>query len=209
MRPLADLLNQAKSTAASAMNTASNLATQAANTASDLATQAVNSQAAETITGQAKALGAQAQVLGGQAQAMAGNLAGQAHAQALSMAPDYVPAPASGGSTGGLGATGEVDRSADIEPQDEAEKAKFEKLFDSRPTPAELQDKGILKGKFTYCIILRSLKVKLVTGAPGDSLAGKRQDLEKSMLQVSYLKRVRHWRHCAMLKVALSEPARD
>ncbi len=141
---VADLLNQAKSTATSAMNTASGLASQAANTASDLATQAVSSQTGANMTEQAKALGGQAQTMAGQAQSVAGNLAGQAHVQAHAMAPGIVPAPADAGT--GTGATGEVDRSDDVEPDNKAEMAKFQKLFDSRSTPQELKDKGILKG---------------------------------------------------------------
>ena len=82
---------------------------------------------------------------------MAGNLAGQAHAQAHAIAPDLVPAPSTAGVAEPSGATsmatGEVDSSGVIEPDDQVEKAKFEKLFDSRPTADELQDKGILKGE--------------------------------------------------------------
>ncbi|OCF36580.1 hypothetical protein I316_01831 [Kwoniella heveanensis BCC8398] len=148
-----DLLNQAKSAAATtasiAVNTASSLATQASN----LASQAVNSDAAANLT-------SSAQSLGSQAAAGAGSLAGQAHAQAHALAPSIVPAPAAGAA----GATAEgVDNRGDLSPTDEVGKAKFEKLFESRHTANELQEKGILKG------------------APGDSLAGKRADLEKAM----------------------------
>ena len=123
---------------------------------------------------------------------MAGNLAGQAHAQAHAIAPDFVPAPSTAGTAGSSGAasmaTGEVDRSGVIEPDDQAEKAKFEKLFDSRPTADELQDKGILKGKRGVFPALGS-EISAVNslqglGGPLDSLAGKRADLEKAMTEV-------------------------
>ncbi|WWC61034.1 uncharacterized protein I303_103612 [Kwoniella dejecticola CBS 10117] len=143
-----DLFNQAKSAATSVASTAINTATNLANQATNLATQAANSDAAANATAQAKSLG-------GQAVSTAGSLAGQAHAQAHSLAPGVIPAPA--------GTTEGVDNRGDLSPTDEVGKAKFEKLFESRHTPAELQDKGILKG------------------APGDSLAGKRADLEKAM----------------------------
>jgi hypothetical protein len=130
------LLDQAKSAASTALNTASNLASQAATTTSNLANQALNSQTTANVTEQAK------------------NLAGQAHAQAHALAPSVVSAPGTGAtSTTGTGAGGVgnvlgsgVDTSSDIEPENAAEKAKFEKLFESRPAPEELQDKGILKG---------------------------------------------------------------
>ncbi len=77
---------------------------------------------------------------------MAGNLAGQAHAQAHVMAPSVIPAPTAFHASGTTSATGEVDRSEVIEPDNKQETAKFEKLFDSRPTADELVDKGILKG---------------------------------------------------------------
>lgn len=59
------------------------------------------------------------------------------------MAPGIVPAPVAGVS----GVAGEVDRSDVIEPESRADVAKFEQLFDSRSSPSELQDKGILKGQ--------------------------------------------------------------
>ncbi|WVQ98803.1 hypothetical protein IAU59_005934 [Kwoniella sp. CBS 9459] len=149
---MSDLLNQAKSAAATtasiAVNTASNIATQATN----LANQAVNSDAAANLT-------SSAQSLGSQAAAGAGTLAGQAHAQAHALAPSIVPAPAAGATATADG----VDSRGDLSPTDEVGKAKFEKLFESRHSANELQEKGILKG------------------APGDSLAGKRADLEKAM----------------------------
>ncbi|WVQ78394.1 hypothetical protein IAT38_000480 [Cryptococcus sp. DSM 104549] len=162
---MSNLLNQAAAAASSVANTAVNTASNLANQAGTLANQAINSDAAATTTTQAKSLGSQAATtagtLGSQAAATAGTLAGQAHAQAHALAPGIVPAP---GATGtGSTASGEVDRSHDLSPTNEMEKAKFEKLFESRDSASELQDKGILKG------------------APGDALAGKRAELEKAM----------------------------
>ncbi|WWC69376.1 uncharacterized protein I206_103315 [Kwoniella pini CBS 10737] len=149
-----DLFNQAKSAASSVASTAINTATNLANQATNLANQAANSDVATNATAQAKSIG-------NQAVSTAGSLAGQAHAQAHSLAPGVIPAPSGG--TGGVNVAEGVDKRGDLSPTDEIGKAKFEKLFESRHTPAELQDKGILKG------------------APGDSLAGKRADLEKAM----------------------------
>ncbi|WWC89957.1 uncharacterized protein L201_004886 [Kwoniella dendrophila CBS 6074] len=148
-----DLFNQAKSAATSVASTALNTATNLANQATNLATQAVNSDAAANVTSQAKSIGSQAA-------STAGSLAGQAHAQAHALAPNVIPKPASGSVST---TEGGVDNRGDLSPTDEVGKAKFEKLFESRHTANELQDKGILKG------------------APGDSLAGKRADLEKAM----------------------------
>ncbi|WVF72228.1 hypothetical protein IAT40_007040 [Kwoniella sp. CBS 6097] len=153
---MSDLLNQAKSAAATTASIAVNTATNLANQATNLASQAVNSDAAANLT-------SSAQSLGFQAAAGAGTLAGQAHAQAHALAPSIVPAPAAGAGATGTGAAGEVDNRGDLSPTDEVGKAKFEKLFESRHSANELQEKGILKG------------------APGDSLAGKRADLEKAM----------------------------
>ncbi|WVR05168.1 hypothetical protein IAU60_002180 [Kwoniella sp. DSM 27419] len=144
---MSDLFNQAKAAAVSTANIAVNTATNLANQATTLAQQAANSDAAANLA-------SQAQSVGSQAVSAAGNLAGQAHAQAHALAPGVIPAPA---------VTEGVDRRGDLSPTDEVGKAKFEKLFESRHTADELQDKGILKG------------------APGDSLAGKRADLEKAM----------------------------
>ncbi|OXB38825.1 hypothetical protein LQV05_004051 [Cryptococcus neoformans] len=160
---MSNFLNQATEAASNvantAVNTASNLATQATN----LANQAVNSDAATNVASQAKNLGSQATTV-------AGSLASQAQAQAHDLVPDIVPAPSSTGtsttsSSGAIGvpAEGEVDRSHDLSPKNEIDKAKFERLYERRGSADELQDKGILKG------------------APGDVLAGKRADLEKAM----------------------------
>ncbi|OWZ79864.1 hypothetical protein C366_01245 [Cryptococcus neoformans Tu401-1] len=160
---MSNFLNQATEAASNmantAVNTASNLATQATN----LANQAVNSDAATNVASQAKNLGSQATTV-------AGSLASQAQAQAHDLVPDIVPAPSSTGtsttsSSGAIGepAEGEVDRSHDLSPKNEMDKAKFERLYERRGSADELQDKGILKG------------------APGDVLAGKRADLEKAM----------------------------
>ncbi|OWZ57377.1 hypothetical protein C356_01272 [Cryptococcus neoformans c45] len=160
---MSNFLNQATEAASNvantAVNTASNLATQATN----LANQAVNSDAATNVASQAKNLGSQATTV-------AGSLASQAQAQAHDLVPDIVPAPSSTGtsttsSSGAIGvpAEGEVDRSHDLSPKNEIDKAKFERLYERRGSVDELQDKGILKG------------------APGDVLAGKRADLEKAM----------------------------
>ncbi|OWZ67246.1 hypothetical protein AYX14_00316 [Cryptococcus neoformans] len=160
---MSNFLNQATEAASNvantAVNTASNLATQATN----LANQAVNSDAATNVASQAKNLGSQATTV-------AGSLASQAQAQAHDLVPDIVPAPSGTGtsttsSSGAIGvpAEGEVDRSHDLSPKNEMDKAKFERLYERRGSADELQDKGILKG------------------APGDVLAGKRADLEKAM----------------------------
>ncbi|XAO22642.1 hypothetical protein I312_101415 [Cryptococcus bacillisporus CA1280] len=161
---MSNFLNQATEAASdvanTAVNTASNLATQATN----LATQAANSETAANVTSQAKNLGSQAT-------AVAGSLAGQAQAQAHNLVPDIVPAPSgttmstsiSSGGAKGEPAEGEVDRSHDLSPKNEMDKAKFEKLYKRRESADELQEKGILKG------------------APGDVMAGKRADLEKAM----------------------------
>jgi hypothetical protein len=137
------LLDQAKSVASTALNTASDLAAQATTTASNLTNQALNSQTTANVTEQAK------------------TLASQAHAQAHALAPSVIPAPGAGAtastaggatisSTVGDVTTSGVDTSSDIEPQNPAETAKLEKLFESRPAPEELQEKGILKGSTSY-----------------------------------------------------------
>ncbi|AAW41889.1 hypothetical protein CNBB2080 [Cryptococcus deneoformans B-3501A] len=160
---MSNFLNQvteaASNVANTAVNTASNLATQATN----LATQAANSDAAANVASQAKNLGSQATNV-------AGNLASQAQAQAHDLVPDIVPTPSSTGTsatsssgTRGVPAEGEVDRSHDLSPKNEMDKAKFERLYERRGSADELQDKGILKG------------------SPGDVLAGKKADLEKAM----------------------------
>ena len=120
--------------------------------------------------------------MAGQATTMAGSLAGQAHVQAHAMAPGIVPAPASTVTVGDVDptASGSVDSTDDIVPDSTGDKAKFEKLFDSRPDPSDLQEKGILKGKD----LLQGMSAEHV-GAPDDSLAGKRAELEKFMLEVS------------------------
>jgi hypothetical protein len=101
-------------------------------------------------------------------------LAGQAHAQAHAAAPGIVPPP-SGGS---------IDRAHDLSPTSEVDKEKLDKLFASRANAAELQGKGILKGESWDR--LQSWPASLTRiGAPGDSLAGKRAELEKHMLEVS------------------------
>ncbi|WVW82997.1 hypothetical protein I302_105013 [Kwoniella bestiolae CBS 10118] len=142
-------------------NQAKSAATTVASTVVNTATSAVNQ--ATALAGQAANSDAAANVtssarsLGSQAASTAGSLAGQAHAQAHALAPTVIPAPAGGATAEG------VDNRGDLSPTDEVGKAKFEKLFESRHTANELKDKGILKG------------------APGDSLAGKRADLEKAM----------------------------
>lgn len=168
-----------------AVNTAGNLATQASN----LATQAANSETAANVTSQAKNLGSQAT-------AVAGSLAGQAQAQAHNLVPDIVPAPSgtatststSSGGAKGEPAEGEVDRSHDLSPKNEMDKAKFEKLYKRRESADELQEKGILKGKIE--LMMKRLKFRSsssLLGAPGDVMAGKRADLEKAMNKVCWL----------------------
>ncbi|KAK6902971.1 hypothetical protein L486_06426 [Kwoniella mangroviensis CBS 10435] len=142
------------------LNQAKSAATAVASTVVSTATSAVNQ--ATVLAGQAANSDAAASVtssaksLGSQAASTAGSLAGQAHAQAHALAPTVIPVPAAGVAEG-------VDNRGDLSPTDEVGKAKFEKLFESRHSADELKDKGILKG------------------APGDSLAGKRADLEKAM----------------------------
>lgn len=75
-----------------------------------------------------------------------------------------------------------MDRSSDIEPENKAETAKFEKLFDSRSTADELQEKGILKGGSGRAKL--RLMLMGLTGPPTDGLAGKKADLEKAMMEV-------------------------
>ncbi|KAK4683802.1 hypothetical protein P7C73_g6421, partial [Tremellales sp. Uapishka_1] len=146
-----------KSAASAALSTATDLANTAATSAQNLATQAINSDAAANVSAQAKNLGVQAGVIAGQAGSQASVLASQAHAQAHALAPSVVPAPGT--------ITAGVDESHDVDPKDKVGAAKIEKLFDSRPSAEELQDKGILKG------------------APDDSLSGKKADLQKAMLE--------------------------
>ncbi|KAL7425093.1 hypothetical protein Q5752_000781 [Cryptotrichosporon argae] len=157
---MSNFLDQAKSAASAAINTASNLATQAASTASGLANQAAASETGAKLADQAKALGAQAGSAAASAAEGAKTLAGQAHAQAHAYAPGVVPPPASAGAT----AAG-VDTTGDLSPTNEKDKEKLEALFGSRASAAELQNRNILKGD------------------PNDALAGKRADLQKSMLE--------------------------
>ena len=130
--PSAGLFDQVKAAAASAATTATNVATQAANTTSNLATQAYNSQAAASVAETTKSLGAQALNT-------AGVVAGQVQQQAHAVAPSVIPAPAT--------TTAGVDSSSDLEPQSGSDRAKLDKLFSARPDPADLQEKGILKGE--------------------------------------------------------------
>lgn len=178
----ANFLNQvteaASNVANTAVNTASNLATQATN----LATQAANSDAAANVASQAKNLGSQATNV-------AGNLASQAQAQAHDLVPDIVPTPSSTGTsatsssgTRGVPAEGEVDRSHDLSPKNEMDRAKFERLYERRGSADELQDKGILKG--TIEPEIKGFRLICLLGSPGDVLAGKKADLEKAMNMV-------------------------
>ena len=136
----ADLLGQAKSAATSAYNTASTLATQAANQAATTAQQVANSDTAKNLSAQASQF---ATTVG----TGAVNLAGQAHAQAHAVAPSIVPPP--------TGTAGEVDTRGDLSPTNEMDKAKLDKLFASRASANELQDKGILKGQYSLDPSLR------------------------------------------------------
>jgi hypothetical protein len=133
----AGILEQAKAAASSAATTVSNAAVQAATTTQNLASQAYNSETTAQITEQAKALA-------GQAATATGGVLGQAgvavHQGAHTLAPSIVPAP--GVPVGG------VDKSHDLEPESAADKAKLEKLFQSRPDASDLQEKGILKGEW-------------------------------------------------------------
>lgn len=107
-------------------------------------TQALNSETA-------KNLGTQAQNIAGQVGQQVAAVAGQVHEQAHAAAPSVVPAP--GSATKSVSqAAGDlesgVDKSDDLEPASAADRQKFEKLFDNRPSPQELKDRGILKGEF-------------------------------------------------------------
>nr|ODN87956.1 hypothetical protein L203_03160 [Cryptococcus depauperatus CBS 7841] len=150
---MSDLLNQATQAASTAATTAVNTASNLASQATNLVTQAANSDAATNVTAQAKSLGTKAT-------ATAGNLAGQAHVQAHSLAPGIISAP---GGTANDDVRGQVDRSHDLDPHSDEDKAKLEKLYQNRETAEGLQEKGILKGK------------------PGDALAGKKADLERAI----------------------------
>ncbi|ORX39975.1 hypothetical protein BD324DRAFT_615741 [Kockovaella imperatae] len=151
---MSGILDQAKAAATSAYETGSNLAQQAAAATSDLANQAANSETGKSVTAQAHNLGAQAQAALSGAAVKAGELSGVAHQQAHNLAPGVVPAPEAG-----------VDKSSDLEPEKPADRQELQKLLQRRPTAEELKRQGILKGD------------------PGDSLAGKRADLERSMLE--------------------------
>jgi hypothetical protein len=128
----AGFLDQVKSAATTAATTAANVASQAATTTANAASQAYNSQAAATV-------GETTRSLGSQALNTAGAVAGQVHQQAHAAAPTIIPAPAQGSTAG-------VDNSSDLEPRSPTDRAKLEKLVGHRPSPAELKEKGILKG---------------------------------------------------------------
>lgn len=93
-----------------------------------------------------------------------------------------IPAPAA--KEGGV-----VDQTHDLEPKSDADRAKLEKLFQERQTAEELKDKGILKGKSATSKCFGPMAVgweaDMSIGQPGDALAGKKAELEKSMLEVS------------------------
>ena len=170
--PPADLLN--KATAA---------ATNAANTVVNTAQQAYNSETAANLT-------SQAQTAGTAALNAATNLAGQAHQQAHNAVPHVIPAPAA--KEGGV-----VDQSHDLEPNSPTDRAKLETLFQGRTSADELQDKGILKGESGGRALVsrqRERERERETdeiGQPGDALAGKKAELEKSMLEVSSISMMR------------------
>lgn len=90
-----------------------------------------------------------------------------------------IPAPAA--KEGGV-----VDQSHDLEPNSPTDRAKLETLFQGRSSADELQDKGILKGESGGCPPGSTQRERETdeTGQPGDALAGKKAELEKSMLEV-------------------------
>jgi hypothetical protein len=114
------------------------------------------------------------------------------HQQAHALAPTVIPAPGGATSAG-------VDQSSDLEPQSPTDRAKLEKLYNQRSTAENLKEKGILKGESGARRAAdrdraaglygryEGSKV-LIPGAPGDSLAGKRAELERSMIGVSQMK---------------------
>lgn len=141
-------MSAAPTTQPTILDQAKNLASQTVEQVTALANQAANSQAAATVTEQAKSLTNQAVAAASSAAstaaATASSLAGQAHAQAHAAAPSVVPAPAAGSSVAG------VDKTHDLKPHSDADQAKLDKLFSDRPDPKELQDKGILHGESVH-----------------------------------------------------------
>lgn len=91
-----------------------------------------------------------------------------------------IPAPAA--KEGGV-----VDQSHDLEPNSPTDRAKLETLFQGRSSADELQDKGILKGESGGWVLGSRQRERETDeiGQPGDALAGKKAELEKSMLEVS------------------------
>ncbi|TYJ56657.1 hypothetical protein B9479_002587 [Cryptococcus floricola] len=130
----------------------SGLLNQATQAANNLATQATTLVNQAANSDTTANVTSQAKTLGSQAVGAAGTLAGQAHAQAHALAPGIVPAPTEG-----------VDLSHDLKPDSEADKEKLAKALEKKADASELKNKGILKGN------------------PGDSLAGKKDELQKAM----------------------------
>lgn len=92
---------------------------------------------------------------------MGTNAANQAQAGLHSVAPTVVPAPSSTGASGT--STPKVDTRHDLTPHS-AGAEKLDQFLAHRPDAGELQQKNILKGQ------------------PGDTLAGKKQELERAQL---------------------------
>lgn len=148
-------LDQAKAAATSAINTATNLTNQAASAAGPTL-QNVAASVQPTLQNMAASVQPTLNTVAQGASAAAT----QAQAGLHSVVPSVVPAPSATATT----TTGTIDTSHDLNPHS-SETSKLDAFLEHRPSPGELQDKNILKGK------------------PDDALAGKKADLMRAQLE--------------------------